>query len=146
MPDRLIEKTARIAAILASIAGSSADRLSVVGVLTMPPAAGAMVQVRTSCGRLLPFSRLWNDCSESSFSLGVADATGKIGTFLVFGLGFGLPLVLLPLVAGIRGREVVRWIVARHRAIEVVAGVALIVVGIVDLVDKWPLVTGTLGP
>ena len=78
-------------------------------------------------------------------SLGVPDAVGKVGTFVVFGFGFGLPLVLLSLVAGLRGREIVRWIVMRHRAIEVVAGVVLIVVAVVDLVDKWPLVATTLG-
>jgi cytochrome c-type biogenesis protein len=78
-------------------------------------------------------------------SLGVADAAGKIGVFLVFGLGFGLPLVALSLIAGLRAREIVRWIIARHRAIEVVAGIALIVVAVVDLLDKWPLIAGSLG-
>jgi cytochrome c-type biogenesis protein len=78
-------------------------------------------------------------------SLGVADAAGKVGTFFVFGLGFGLPLVLLSLVASVRSRQIVRWIVARHRAIELGAGIVLVVVAIVDLVDKWPLVAATLG-
>jgi cytochrome c-type biogenesis protein len=75
----------------------------------------------------------------------VADAIGRIGTFLAFGLGFGLPLVVLSLLAGVRARAVVHWIVARHRAIEIVAGVLLIVVAVVDLVDKWPDVSATLG-
>jgi cytochrome c-type biogenesis protein len=78
-------------------------------------------------------------------SLGVADAVGRIGTFVAFGLGFGLPLVVLSLLAGVRARAVVGWIVARHRAIEIVAGILLIVVAIVDLVDKWPDVSATLG-
>ena len=77
-------------------------------------------------------------------SLGVADAVGKVGTFLLFGLGFGLPLVLLSLQAGVRARSVVRWIVERHRAIEVVAGVLLIVVAVADLVDKWPEIEAVL--
>jgi cytochrome c-type biogenesis protein len=78
-------------------------------------------------------------------SLGVPDAVGKIGTFLVFGLGFGLPLVLLSLVTGVRSREVVRWIVANHRAIEVLAGFLLIAVGVLDLVDKWPSIRVVFG-
>jgi len=78
-------------------------------------------------------------------SLGVADAVGKIGTFVVFGLGFGLPLVALSLLAGVRARAVVGWVVARHRAIEIAAGVLLIAVGLVDFVDKWPDVSATLG-
>ena len=78
-------------------------------------------------------------------SLGIADTAGKIGTFVTFGLGFGLPLVLLSFLAGLRARQVVGWIVARHRALEVVAGGLLIAVAIVDLVDKWPDITASLG-
>ncbi len=78
-------------------------------------------------------------------SLGVADAIGKIGTFAVFGLGFGLPLVLLSLLAGVRARQVVGWIVARHRAIELGAGGLLVVIGIYDLVDKWESIQLSLG-
>jgi cytochrome c-type biogenesis protein len=78
-------------------------------------------------------------------SIGVTDALGKIWTFLLFGLGFGLPLVLLSLLAVARGQTIVRWIVERHRAIEIVAGAVLIVVAIVDLVDKWDLIVLTLG-
>ena len=78
-------------------------------------------------------------------SIGVADAAGKIGTFLIFGLGFGLPLVLLSLVAAARGQVIVRWFVRRHRAIEVGAGILLIVVAILDLLDKWDEIALTLG-
>ena len=78
-------------------------------------------------------------------SLGMADAVGRIGTFLVFGLGFGLPLVLLSLLTGVRSREVVRWIVARHRLVEIVAGVLLISVAIVDLAANWESIGLTLG-
>jgi cytochrome c-type biogenesis protein len=78
-------------------------------------------------------------------SLGVADAVGKVGTFLVFGLGFGLPLVVLSLLTGIRSREIVRWIVANHRAVEVAAGALLIAVAVVDLADKWPSIRVVVG-
>lgn len=77
-------------------------------------------------------------------SLGIVDAAGKIATFLIFGLGFGLPLVVLSLLTGVRSRQVVRWIVAHHRAVEVIAGVLLIAVAIVDLVDKWAIIRITL--
>jgi cytochrome c-type biogenesis protein len=78
-------------------------------------------------------------------SLGIADAAGKVATFLVFGLGFGLPLVVLSLLAGTRSRQIVRWIVAHHRAVEVIAGLLLITVAVVDLVDKWESIRLTLG-
>ena len=77
-------------------------------------------------------------------SIGIADAAGKVGTFLIFGLGFGLPLVVLSLVAAARGQAIVRWFVRRHRAIEIGAGVLLIVVAIIDLVDKWDEIVLTL--
>lgn len=78
-------------------------------------------------------------------SLGVADAVGRIGTFVLFGLGFGLPLVVLSLLAGVRAQAVVRWVVARHRAIEIGAGAVLVVVAVADLVDKWDSIRITLG-
>ena len=78
-------------------------------------------------------------------SLGVADAFGKIGTFVFFGLGFGLPLVLLSLLTSVRSRDVVRWVLAHHRAIEVGSGVLLIAVGTLDLLDKWETMRQTLG-
>jgi cytochrome c-type biogenesis protein len=77
-------------------------------------------------------------------SLGAADAVGKVGTFVVFGLGFGLPLVVLSLLAGVRGRQIARWIVVHHRGVEVVAGLLLIAVAIVDIVDKWETIVLTL--
>jgi cytochrome c-type biogenesis protein len=73
-------------------------------------------------------------------SLGYADALGRIGTFLLFGLGFGLPLVALSLLVGVRARTTVRWVVRHHRALEVVAGLLLIAVAVIDLIDKWSLI------
>ena len=78
-------------------------------------------------------------------SLGVADALGRIGTFVLFGLGFGLPLVVLSLLAGVRAQAIVRWIVVRHRAIEIVAGLLLVAVAAADLADKWESIRITLG-
>ncbi|MEO8463131.1 MAG: cytochrome c biogenesis protein CcdA, partial [Chloroflexota bacterium] len=78
-------------------------------------------------------------------SLGVADAAGKVGTFLLFGLGFGLPLVVLSFLTVMRAQAIVRWIVRQHRRIEVGAGALLIVVAIADLVDKWESIGLTLG-
>jgi len=78
-------------------------------------------------------------------SLGVADGVAKIGTFVLFGLGFGLPLVILSLLTAVRSRAVVHWIVSHHRAVEMVSGVLLITIGMFDFVDKWESVRLTLG-
>ena len=75
----------------------------------------------------------------------MADATGKIGTFLLFGLGFGLPLVVLSFLTGLRAQAVVRWIVRQHRRIEILAGALLVAVAIFDLVDKRDSILVTLG-
>ena len=78
-------------------------------------------------------------------SLGVGDAAGKIGTFMLFGLGFGLPLVLLSFLTGIRAQAIVRWIIRQHRRIEIGAGVLLVVVAVFDFIDKWDSILITLG-
>jgi cytochrome c-type biogenesis protein len=78
-------------------------------------------------------------------SVGIGDAVAQIGVFLVFGLGFGLPLVLLSLLAGSRQREVVRVVVSHHRVIEIVSGVVLIAVALIDLRENWDGILFTLG-
>jgi cytochrome c-type biogenesis protein len=78
-------------------------------------------------------------------SLGIGDALGRIGTFVIFGLGFGLPLVLLSMLTAVRSRAVVHWIVSHHRAVEVFAGVLLIAIGVFDIVDKADSIRLTLG-
>lgn len=78
-------------------------------------------------------------------SVGLGDAVARLGTFVVFGLGFGLPLVVLSLLAGTRQREIVRFVLARHRAIELVAGGVLIAVALYDLRENWEGVRFTLG-
>lgn len=78
-------------------------------------------------------------------SVGAGDAILRMGTFVVFGLGFGLPLVLLSLLAGTRQRAIVRFVLDRHRAIEVVSGVVLIAVALYDLRENWDGILFTLG-
>ena len=70
-------------------------------------------------------------------SVDAVEAAQGIVTFLVFGLGFGLPLVLLSLLAAARSQVLVRWVVARHRAIEAGAGIILVGAGILDLASNW---------
>jgi len=79
-----------------------------------------------------------------AISVGAADTAAQVGRFLVFGLGFGLPLVALSLVAAARGQILVRWITARHRAFELVAGVLLIGAGIYGLATEWDNIRLTL--
>ena len=78
-------------------------------------------------------------------SVGLGDAVLRMGTFVVFGLGFGLPLVVLSLLAGARQRSIVRWVTAHHRPIELISGVVLIAVALWDLRENWDGILFTLG-
>ena len=80
-----------------------------------------------------------------AYSVGLADAAQKVLVFVVYGLGFGLPLVLLSLLAGARQRQIVQFVTSHHRAIDVVAGVLLIAVGIGDLILNFDDIRRTLG-
>lgn len=80
-----------------------------------------------------------------AYSVGLTETLPKILTFIAYGLGFGLPLVLLSLLAGARRRDVVRFITSHHRAIEVIGGLLLIAVGIGDLILNWDSIRLTFG-
>lgn len=80
-----------------------------------------------------------------AYSIGLVGVAPRILTFLAFGLGFGLPLVLLSLLAGARRQEVVRFVTRHHRAIEIIGGTLLIAVGIGDLAISRDSILLTFG-
>jgi cytochrome c-type biogenesis protein len=80
-----------------------------------------------------------------AYSVGLADTAQKILVFVVYGLGFGLPLVVLSLLAGTRQQQIVRFVTRHHRTIDVIAGVLLIAVGIGDLLINLDSIRQTLG-
>ncbi|MDX1512079.1 MAG: cytochrome c biogenesis protein CcdA [Nitriliruptorales bacterium] len=75
---------------------------------------------------------------------GVAGGTGalveELSYFLVFGLGFGWPLVLLPFLAGPAQRRFSGFLTRNHRAINVGSGVLLIAVAIIGFVVDFEVV------
>ena len=80
-----------------------------------------------------------------AYSVGLAETLPRIVTFVAYGLGFGLPLVLLSLLAGARRAQIVRFVTSRHRAIEVVGGLLLVAVGVGDLTLNWDNIQLTFG-
>lgn len=80
-----------------------------------------------------------------SISLTVRETVGQVGLFLVFGLGFGLPLLLISLVASARQAAVTRWFTRRHLLVSRVSGVVLVLVGGVDLYSNIPNIRLYLG-
>ena len=80
-----------------------------------------------------------------AFSVGLGETLPRIATFIAYGLGFGLPLVLLSLLAGARREQVVRFIASHHRTIEVAGGALLVVVGLWDLTVNLDSIRLTFG-
>jgi cytochrome c-type biogenesis protein len=73
-----------------------------------------------------------------AISVGIADTTARVGGFIVYGLGFGLPLVVLSLLTAARGQAIARAIARRYDVILRVAGLLLVAAGAWDLVQNWP--------
>jgi len=74
-------------------------------------------------------------------SLSAGDAVNRLSVFLWFGLGFGLPLLILSLLAGGSQRQLTQLLARHTRAINLIAGVLLVGIGIYDLALNWELVS-----
>ena len=80
-----------------------------------------------------------------AYSVGLAETLPRVATFIAYGLGFGLPLVVLSLLAGTSRERVVRYIVAHHRPIEIAGGVLLIAAGLWDFATNLDSIRLTFG-
>ena len=78
-------------------------------------------------------------------SIGLSDAAPRIATFLVYGLGFGLPLLALSFLAGARRRWLAALITERHAVVNRGLGVLLVVVGTYDFTINLELIRATFG-
>lgn len=75
-----------------------------------------------------------------ALSLTVGEALGKLGVFFWFGMGFGLPLLILSFLSGTTQRWITRMFAVRTRLINLLSGLLLIVVGVYDLISNWELI------
>lgn len=73
-----------------------------------------------------------------AFSLTIVDVVDQLAFFFAFGIGFGLPLFGLGLIGQARGRELARALVRWERPLQIVIGLALVVIGIWDLYQNLP--------
>jgi cytochrome c-type biogenesis protein len=75
----------------------------------------------------------------SAFVIGGASGTGalldSIAYFIAFGLGFGWPLVLLPMIAAPLQRRMTRFLTSNHKVISIVSGVLLIAVAAIGIIN-----------
>ncbi|HEX5579768.1 MAG TPA: cytochrome c biogenesis protein CcdA [Candidatus Limnocylindria bacterium] len=75
-------------------------------------------------------------------SLTVGDALRQLIFFAAFGVGFGLPLLVLGLVGELRARELARAMVRWERPLQLLMGATLLVIGAWDLWTNLPQVIG----
>lgn len=68
-----------------------------------------------------------------AISVGLADGLTRVGSFVVYGLGFGLPLVALAAIGAAPGEAVSRVLARHHGAVFRAAGALLIVTALYEL-------------
>lgn len=80
-----------------------------------------------------------------ALSLTAGEAIGKLGIFLWFGLGFGLPLLALSFLSGAAQRWITRLFARHARLINLIGGLLLVSIGLYDLWTNWDLIRTFLG-
>ncbi len=75
-----------------------------------------------------------------TYSLTAAEVFSKLSIFFWFGIGFGLPLLVLSFLSGATQHWIVRFFAHHARAINVIGGLLLVGVGLYDLISNWDLI------
>jgi cytochrome c-type biogenesis protein len=76
-----------------------------------------------------------------ALSLSVEEALPKLWVFLWFGLGFGVPLLILSLLSGTLQHRLTRLFARHGRRINTIGGILLIGVAVYDLAQNWAMIT-----
>jgi cytochrome c-type biogenesis protein len=74
-----------------------------------------------------------------AYSFTTPEVVDKLVVFLCFGLGFGLPLLIISLLTGAAQRELTRFFARHSRLVNLVGGLLLVSVGIFNLIYNWSL-------
>jgi len=75
-----------------------------------------------------------------TYSLTTAEVLSKLSIFFWYGIGFGLPLLLLSFLSGATQQWVVRFFARHSRVINIIGGVLLIGVGLYGLITNWDMI------
>lgn len=76
-----------------------------------------------------------------AFSLTAGEAINQLAIFLWFGLGFGLPLLLLSFLSGAAQRWITRQFAIHARWVNTAGGLLLVGIGLYDLWANWELIS-----
>jgi cytochrome c-type biogenesis protein len=76
-----------------------------------------------------------------ALSLSLDEALPKLWVFLWFGLGFGVPLLILSFLSGALQHRLTRLFALHSRLINLIGGVLLVGVAVYDLGQNWAMLT-----
>jgi cytochrome c-type biogenesis protein len=77
--------------------------------------------------------------SVFALSLTMAEAFDRLWVFLWFGLGFGVPLLVLSLLSGALQRRLTLLFARHSRAINIIGGLLLIGIAVYDVIQNWAM-------
>ncbi len=80
-----------------------------------------------------------------AFSFTAGEVLSKLGVFFWFGIGFGIPLLVLSLLSGASQHWLTRQFAKRSRQINLIAGLLLVGVAIFDLIANRELILAFFG-
>ena len=80
-----------------------------------------------------------------AISLTAGDALRQLSVFFWFGIGLGLPLLILSLVSGALQKSITRWLARHARLINIIGGILLIGIALFDLWVNWEMISLLLG-
>jgi cytochrome c-type biogenesis protein len=75
-----------------------------------------------------------------AISLTAGEAFSQLSVFFWFGVGFGLPLLILSLISGALQRSITLWLARHSRLVNLVGGVLLIAIAFYDMWVNWELI------
>lgn len=106
-------------------------QISPRGLGSAGPAAGALLYGLLFAPIALPCSGPFI-VGIFAYSLSIGDAAQQLAFFVFFGIGFGLPLFVLGALGQVRGAQLARALIRYERPLQLVIGLALVLIGLWD--------------
>jgi cytochrome c-type biogenesis protein len=71
------------------------------------------------------------------YSVTLGEAVSKVWVFGWFGLGFGVPLLIISWLSAAMQRDLTRWFARHNRTVHVAGGLLLIAIAIYNVAENW---------